>query len=117
MVAIRPMVPSVDAFSPFSFSAERAAPLKLSSPTAVTARATFLQREETHRALTQAVVELLEGITVDEGSYLVERLGMVGGVACARGIAMLSSWFTKPWPCSFHTIPTWPASCSERGGP
>jgi hypothetical protein len=62
--------------------------LKLSSLAAATARATLLQREETHRALTRVVVELLEGISVDEGLSLVERLGMVGGVTHGRGLAM-----------------------------
>jgi hypothetical protein len=53
------------------FSAKRAAALKLSSLAAVAAWVTLLQWEETHRALTQAVMELLEGISVEEGSSLI----------------------------------------------
>jgi hypothetical protein len=45
-------------------SAERAATLKLSSPTIVAARATILEREETHWVVTQAITELLEGIGI-----------------------------------------------------
>jgi hypothetical protein len=83
-----PLVPSVGVFLTLFFTAERAASLKLSSPAMAVARATLLQWEETHWALTQAVVELLEGIGVDEGSSLVEHLEMVGGVAHRRGMAM-----------------------------
>jgi uncharacterized membrane protein YjjP (DUF1212 family) len=76
---------------PFSFFCsytERAAALKLSSLATAAARWTLLQWEETHQALTQAIVDLLEGISVDEGLSLVQHLGMVSGVARMQGIVM-----------------------------
>jgi hypothetical protein len=36
------------------------------------------EREETHQAVTQAVVQLLEGICVGDRASLVEHIGMVG---------------------------------------
>jgi hypothetical protein len=78
-------VPSIGVLITLFFFAERVVALKLPSSAAAAARAS---REETHRALTQAILELLEGMGVGEWSSLVEHLGMVSGVACEWGVAM-----------------------------
>lgn len=56
---------------------QRAATFKLFSPT-TTAVWSEREREETHQAVTQAVVQLLEGICVGDRASLVEHIGMVG---------------------------------------
>jgi hypothetical protein len=56
------MAPSVGAFHTLFIFRREGCRAQAVVPGSATARATLLQREETHRALTRAVVELLEGI-------------------------------------------------------
>jgi hypothetical protein len=58
-----PMVLGVTLLTSFSF-AETAAAFKLSSLSADGARVTILERKETHRVVTQAIMQLLEDISV-----------------------------------------------------
>lgn len=80
------MAPSIGAFHTLFIFRREGCRAQAVIPGSAMARATLLQREETHRALTQAVMLLLEGTGVDDGSSLVERLRIVGGVAHAQGM-------------------------------